>query len=349
MKKIYATLGLLFALSACSDFDEQDFTVLLPDAGVDQVIFTEDTGTTIQLNASASTDVNGLGFDVQWQLEDATDGSAVTLNDPNSLTPTFEVTNETAGRFVWRLILTRGEQITQDVTRVDVNPANAQILLFNAIDGADTASLNVASVEIEGNEVASGLADDTYYNIDLNIAENNNGLVDIEVLYGNQTLTLEAELETLNVYTLYVVGDVASPELILVRKNLNQNTLPEVFVGLDAVILSPELENVQFFIDASTIGFGILPLDNLIAGLGFPDIFGPLSYTENKEIPFPFQSIIPLPIWATVNGQRVSNNAFIGLPDGVPGNFGSFILVSDATAEYGNTLTFVNNSELLPQ
>lgn len=349
MNKIYTLLIATLVLSACSDFDEQEFTVLLPDAGEDQVIFTEASGTTIQLDARASSDVNNLGFEVQWELEDAPEGTSVTLDDPNSLTPTFGVTNETAGRFVWRLILTRGDQVTQDITRVDVNPANAQLLLVNAIDGAEAASLNVAAMEIAGAPVTSGSADATYYNIDLNIAQEADGTVTIEVPYGNQTLTLNANLEALRSYTLYVLGEVANPELLLVEKGLNQNTIPPTFVALDAIMLSPGIDNVQLFIDATSVGFGILPVDNLFIGLGLPDSFGILNYQQNKEIIFPFQSVIPLPIWATVNGQRISNDAVIGLPNGIEGNFGTFILFPDANAEFGNTLTFLNNSELLPQ
>ncbi|MEM8928645.1 MAG: hypothetical protein AAGC45_10610 [Bacteroidota bacterium] len=349
MKKIYAIYALLFLSASCSDFDEQDFTVLLPDAGEDQVVFTEVSGTTIQLDAAASSDVNGLGFNVMWELEESPEGIDVALDDPTSLSPTFQVTNETAGRFVWRLILTRGDQISQDVTRVDVNPANAQLLLVNAVDGLDSASLNVPAVELNGEPVAALSTDTTYYNVDLNIAQGSDGTVAIEVPYGDQTLALDANLEALRSYTLYVVGNSETPELLLVEKTLNQNTLPPTFIGLDAIMLSPGVDNVQLFIDATSIAFGVLPLDNLFIGLGLPDSFGILSYQENKEIIFPFTSVIPLPIWATVNGQRISNDAVIGLPNGVEGNFGTFVLFPDSNAEFGNTLTFINNSELLPQ
>ncbi|MEM1258927.1 MAG: hypothetical protein AAGH81_10370 [Bacteroidota bacterium] len=349
MKKIYAIYALLFLSASCSDFDEQDFTVLLPDAGEDQVVFTEVSGTTIQLDAAASSDVNGLGFNVMWELEESPEGIDVALDDPTSLSPTFQVNNETAGRFVWRLILTRGDQISQDVTRVDVNPANAQLLLVNAVDGLDSASLNVPAVELNGEPVAALSTDTTYYNVDLNIAQGSDGTVAIEVPYGDQTLALDANLEALRSYTLYVVGNSETPELLLVEKTLNQNTLPPTFIGLDAIMLSPGVDNVQLFIDATSIAFGVLPLDNLFIGLGLPDSFGILSYQENKEIIFPFNSVIPLPIWATVNGQRISNDAVIGLPNGVEGNFGTFVLFPDSNAEFGNTLTFINNSELLPQ
>ena len=349
MNKIYALLAVFSLCLSCSDFDEQAFTVILPDAGEDQVVFTEVSGTTIQLNASASTDVNDLGFDVEWQLDDSPEGSSVTLNDPNSLTPSFEVTNETAGRFVWRLILSRGDQITQDITRVDVNSANAQILLVNAVDGGDTASLVVEVVELQGEPVSPGSADTTYYNVDLNIAQGTDNTVALSVDVGSQTLSLDAELQALRSYTLYVVGDASAPELLLVEKVLNQNTIPQTFVALDATVLNPDVTGMQFFIDATSIGFGVLPLDNLFIGLGLPDSFGILSYQENKEILFPFQSVLPLPIWATVNNERISNDTVIGLPNGVDGNFGTFILFPDSNAQFGNTLIFLNNSELLPQ
>ncbi|MEM9920393.1 MAG: hypothetical protein AAF990_20010 [Bacteroidota bacterium] len=348
MRNIYLAFTLLILCFSCSDFDEQEFTVLLPNAGVDQVIFTEDSGTTIQLDGSASADVNQLGFDVRWELDEFPDGVSVVLNDPGSLMPTFEVTNETAGRFVWRLIITRGDQISQDITRVDINPANAQVLLFNAIDGDETASLKVGAVEVSGSAVSALSGDVTYHNIDMNIAEEANGSVAVEVLYGNQTLRLDANMEALKSYTLYVVGTSAAPELLLLEKTLNQNTLPPTFVGLDAIVLSPGVNDVQLFIDATSIGFGVLPLDNLFMGLGLPDVIGSLDYKGNKEIVFPFQSIIPLSIWATVNGQRISDDTAIGLPNGEDGNFGTFVLVPDASSQFGNKLMFLNNSDLLP-
>lgn len=349
MRNIYLILTSFLVIIGCSDFDEKEFTVLLPNAGEDQVIFTEESGTTIQLNAGESTDVNGLGFDISWELDSSPEGSSVTLSDSSSLTPTFEVTNETAGRFVWRLILSRGDQITQDLTRVDVNPANAQVLLVNAVDGPNTAALNVAAVELAGEPVNAGSVDTTYYNIDLNVAQGAEGTVALAVAYGDQTLTLDAELAALRSYTLYVIGEASAPELLLLEKVLNQNTLPPTFVGLDAIALSPGVDNVQLFIDARGAGFDILPLDELFIGLGLPDSFGVLDFQVNKEIVFPFQSIIPLPIWATVNEQRISNDAVIGLPNGVDGNFGTFILVPDAGSQFGNTLLFINNSDLLPQ
>ncbi len=349
MKTIYSLLALLIFLSACSDYDEQDFTVLIPNAGEDQVIFTAQSGTTVQLDASASSDVNDLGFDVEWQLEEFPEGSFVTLDDPTSLNPTFQVNDETGGRFVWRLILTRGDQITQDVTRIDVNPAIAQVLLVNAVDGANTASLQVDLAEISGEPVAPGQADVTYHNIDTNVSSNADGTVTLKVPFGDNILSLDAELEALNSYTLYVTGTEESPSLSIVTKFLNQNSLPPTLIGLDAINMAPGVDNMQFFIDATALGFGELPIDALFIGLGFPDSFGLLNYSQNKEIVFPAQSVLPLPIWATVNGQRVSNNTFIGLTTGEDGKFGTFLLVKDSNSEFGNTLTFINNSDLLPE
>lgn len=350
MKHIYAIFVLLVLGTACSDFDEQGFTVLLPDAGEDQVVFTAESGTTIQLNASESTDVNDLGFDVEWVLEQSPEGSNVTLNDPTSLTPTFEVTDETGGRFVWRLILKRGDQVTQDLTVVDVNPANAQVLLVNAIDGADTATLSVASVDINGAAVAALDTDVEYYNIDLNIAESSAGTIALAVAYGDQNLTLDAELEALKSYSLYVVGTTTTPELLLIERRLNQNSTQDGFVGLGQTILSPGVDNVVLFIDATNVGFGEAPLDAVLqAATAAVGTFGVVSYKESSEVALPANSINPLPIWATVNGQRISNSTIIGLPAGVSSNFGTFALLPDSTSEFGNTLVFINNSELLPE
>lgn len=42
IRKITMFLMVILICFSCSDFDEQDFTVLLPDAGEDIVLFTEE-------------------------------------------------------------------------------------------------------------------------------------------------------------------------------------------------------------------------------------------------------------------------------------------------------------------
>ena len=47
MTKLYFYLILLIGLVSCSNFDEQEFTVLLPNAVEDEIVFTNETDISI--------------------------------------------------------------------------------------------------------------------------------------------------------------------------------------------------------------------------------------------------------------------------------------------------------------
>ncbi|MBP2833125.1 hypothetical protein J8281_13100, partial [Aquimarina sp. U1-2] len=162
MNRLLYLFGFLLVLYSCSDYDEQEFTVLLPNAGIDQVVFTEDSGTTIQLDGSSSSDVNNIGFDYEWTILSAPDGANGTLNEANSATPTLLVSNDASGRYELSLRIFRGNQTAQDFVNIDVNPAIAQVLFVNAIDSDITASLAIPSINIIGNTVQPRSVDDTY-------------------------------------------------------------------------------------------------------------------------------------------------------------------------------------------
>lgn len=349
MNRLLYSVGLLLVLFSCSDYDEQEFTVLLPDAGLDQVVFTEDSGTTIQLDGGSSSDVNNIGFDYKWTILSTPEGANGTLSDANSPSPTLEVSNEDSGRYQLSLRIFRGDQIAQDFVNIDVNPAIAQVIFVNAIDSDGIASLSIPSIAITGNPVQPRSVDDRYYNIDKNIAQESDGTVLFEVNYNGNTLFTNQTLEALKSYTMYLAGTSNNPELLFVEKTKNQNTIPIGIVGLDAINLAPDTDNVVLFIDATSAGFGVLPVDTLFGGLGVSEQFGTLNYRDNSEIFFPSNTLIPLPIWATVNGQRISNDAAILLPPNRDGNFGTFMLFPDTSAEFGHTLIFINNSDLLPE
>ncbi|MBP2834250.1 DUF4397 domain-containing protein, partial [Aquimarina sp. U1-2] len=228
-------------------------------------------------------------------------------------------------------------------------PAIAQVLFVNAIDSDITASLAIPSINIIGNTVQPRSVDDTYYNINNNVAQEPDGTVRFEVNYNGTILTTNQTLEALKSYTLYLTGTLDNPELLFIEKTRNQNTISAGLVGLDAVNLAPETNNVVLFIDATRVGFGVSPVDVLFRGLGVPEQFGTLNYQDNAELFFPSNTIFQIPIWATVNGQRISNDSFILLPPDIDGNFGTFMLFPNATAPEGHTLVFINNSNLLPQ
>lgn len=348
-KITYLAIVLVAIFQSCSDYDQQDFTVLLPKAGEDKVLFTEEVGTSIPIDGSASSDVNGLGFDYLWEVVESPEGFDYALDNETSATPSLIVDNEVSGRYTLSLIISRGDQRAQDFVHVDVNPQNTFLLFVNAIEGNESATFNVPTVGISGNDVAPFFADDQYYVVNLNEARNSDGDVELLVEYNGNTLTVTETLTALKNYTLYLVGTVDAPELLLVEKLLNKNTLPTSFVGLDYINLAPDLSDAVLYIDATSVGFAIMPIDLLFTGLGLPDNFGSLNYKENKERFFPANSIFPLPIWATVNGVRVTNDTAINLPAGQSGNFGIFMIFQDASATDGYTLKFINKSELLPQ
>ncbi|MEM9983295.1 MAG: hypothetical protein AAF734_12425 [Bacteroidota bacterium] len=350
MKKILFFCLLAFSMVGCSDYDDQEFTVLLPDAGEDQIVFTEETGTTIQLSGMASTDVNELGFTYQWEIVSQPEEFPGTLSDPNIPSPTLTVPLEAVGRYRLSLTLFRGAQQASDFINIDVNPALAQILFVNAIDGETEATWRVPSVEVASEPVAPLSTDSQYYNIDLDDIPDAEGNVTFEVDYGENTLSLTEPLEVLSNYTLCLVGTPEAPELLLFQTINNLNTLTTDRAGLTFLNLAPETNDIVLFVDAVPLGFPtVAPLDNVLLGQGESETFGALDYQEQGEVNISGLLISPLDIWATAEGARISNNANITLPSGQGGGFGTFILFADDEAENGQQLVFVNNVALLPQ
>lgn len=347
---IYYLISFSFLCYNCSNFDEQEFTVLLPNAGDDQVLFTEDTGTTIQLNASASNDVNDLGFEYHWTIISAPEGFPITLSNSNSAQPAFEVEEEVSGRYEFSVEIFRGEQVAKDFVNIDINPAFTQVLFVNAIDAEETAIFNVPSINIIGAPVASKNTGVSYVNIDTNVSKETDGTTLLKVQYNGANLTINKNLEALKVYTLYLVGTLETPELLLLEKLNNQNSISVGLVGLEYINLS-QINNTVLFIDVTGVNLASVPIsfDTLLSTLGLPGNTGTLSFKENSELFFPSSRILPLPIFATVNGSSISNNSFITLEAGVDANFGTFALFPDASAPDGHILKFINNSSLLPQ
>ncbi|MCG8306524.1 MAG: hypothetical protein MI975_03975 [Cytophagales bacterium] len=333
----------------CSDFKDVEYTVLLPDAGEDMVFFTEGSGTTISLDGSSSSDVNNLGFTYLWEIVESPEGSQIALEGATTATPKVTVEESLSGRITLSMIITRGKQRARDMVNVDVNPQLADILLVNGIDSDNSAILSIPSANITGNAVPGLSADDTYYSLNLIQSADGDGNVKLDVEFNGSTLSLTQNMTALESYTLYLVGTPDAPELIIVPKRYNQNTIPPNLVGLDAINLSSGVEDVILLIDATAFGFGILPVDILFGSLGVEESFGALDYKGNAEILFPTGTIVPLPIWATAGGERISNDVAITLNNKDNGQFGTFILFPYASSELGNRLVFLDNSDLLPQ
>ncbi|MEM1406473.1 MAG: hypothetical protein AAGG59_06845 [Bacteroidota bacterium] len=339
----------IFTVFSCSDFDEVEFTVLQPNAGEDFIFFTEESGTEIPLDGSASSDVNNLGFTYSWEITASPEGSSPSIQASTSATPTIVVDEGTSGRITVSMIIARGDQEARDFVNIDINPQLANILLINGIDSDQSAVLRIPSANITGNSVASLSSDNTYYEINLNQSTDVDGNVAIEVDFNGSTLSATQTMQALQSFTVYLVGTLEAPELLIVSKKYNQNTIPPNLVGLDAINLSSEVSGMVLFIDATAVGFTVLPVDVLFGSLGVTEALGELDFKDNAELLFPTASILPLPIWATVNGVRVSNDVNITLNNAAAGQFGTFVLYGQASAEFGNTLKFIENSALLPE
>ena len=346
--KLVVVLAGVIMFFSCSDFDEQDFTVLLPDAGEDIVFFTEESGTNVNLDGSGSSDVNGLGFEYTWEITDFPTGFEPVLESPDSATPILTVDNATSGRITLSLIIARGDQRARDFINVDVNPQLASVLFVHAIEGEQPASMSIPATGIASGEVTPLSADATYHNVNLDEAADQNGNVTLNVDYNNVTLSTTGAMAALGFYTLYLTGTEDNPELILIEKAFNPNTIPPTSVGLAAANMATGVDNVVLFIDASAIASAVIPLDLLFENQGVSGRFGVLNFGSKSELLFPANALLPLPIWATVDGERISNDATITLNNTDSGQFGSFILFKDGSSEFGNTLRFVNNSALLP-
>ncbi|MEM6768195.1 MAG: hypothetical protein AAF824_19040 [Bacteroidota bacterium] len=343
----YLSFFFLLAVVGCSDYDEVAFTVLLPDAGEDIIHFTDDSGTTINLDGSASSDVNNLGFTYSWEITTQPDGSSVALDGSSTATPSFTVAEGTSGRFIVSMTIARGDQKARDFINIDVDPQLAEVLLVNAIDAGQPATLRVPSIQLTSQPIAALEADITYHAIDLGLAADASGNVGIEIDYNGATISEELSLRALTNSVIYLTGSVSSPELLVTTKIYTNNSQPMGFSGLDAINLA-DVSDMVLFIDATAFNFGILPLDILFTSLGLPQTFGPLNFKQNAEVLFPTSSIVPLPIWATVSEERISNDSAIELNSSGDGQFGTFILFPDASSPLGHKLTFLNNSALLP-
>ena len=157
----FAVLATVFLFS-CSDYDEVEYTVLLPNAGEDFIFFTEESGTIINLDGSASSDVNELGFNYFWEIVQYPEGSQPLLSGETSANPRISVDETFSGRISVAMIIARDDQRARDFVNVDVNPKLAEILFVNAIDGGQVAALSIPSIRFTGNDVAPLSPDNSY-------------------------------------------------------------------------------------------------------------------------------------------------------------------------------------------
>ncbi len=121
------------------------------DAGADQTVA---VGSTVHLDGTASSDVDGDLLSFQWSFTTRPDGSAASLSDPAVPQPTF-VAGE-IGDFVVQLIVNDGsEDSTADTVSITVQPVNLAPVV-NAGSGS-TITLPIDTVSLNGSVIDDGL------------------------------------------------------------------------------------------------------------------------------------------------------------------------------------------------
>jgi len=158
----YVILALIFTLSACGGGGSDDGgsgsnddganAVPVANAGSDQNL---SAGTVVTLNASASSDGDGDALTYRWALTSVPDRSTATLNNSNSVSPTF--TADLDGTYVAQLVVNDGSENsspdTVNIVAITVQPPNNLEANFNSrelsltwdsVPGADSHSVYFA-------------------------------------------------------------------------------------------------------------------------------------------------------------------------------------------------------------
>jgi len=110
-------------------------------AGPDQTVL---VGTTVQLDGSGSTDVDGDTIHYNWTASTVPQGSGAALSDSRSVTPTFQV--DLAGEYVFSLVVNDGVRQSSADT-VTITTSNSAPL---ANAGADQTVALASLVQLDG-------------------------------------------------------------------------------------------------------------------------------------------------------------------------------------------------------
>ena len=124
MKKLFylLSLSLLFlAIAACND-DDNDNHGLTAVAGPDREV---PVGETVQLNASASIDVSGGGFQTLWEFISTPDGSSATISNANSISASF--VPDITGDYDIRLTISNNLGQSTDEVRITALPSTISL------------------------------------------------------------------------------------------------------------------------------------------------------------------------------------------------------------------------------
>ena len=118
------------------------------DAGPDQTVA---VGSTVQLDGTASSDVDGDHLSFHWSFTTRPDGSAASLSDPADPQPTF--VSDTVGDFVVQLIVNDGsEESTADTVAFTVQPVNLAPVVNAGSDSTITLPIDTVSLNGEGSD-----------------------------------------------------------------------------------------------------------------------------------------------------------------------------------------------------
>jgi hypothetical protein len=137
MKKLFYLLpiaALIFTLAACND-DDNDSHGLTAVAGPDKEV---PVGETVELNASASIDMNGGGFQTLWEFISTPDGSNATISNASSVTASF--VPDITGDYEVRLTISKLEGESTDDVRITAIPATT------ALSGSYTEDLHLVNI-----------------------------------------------------------------------------------------------------------------------------------------------------------------------------------------------------------
>jgi len=122
-------------------------------AGADQLV---SAGALVQLNGSASTDVDGDLLQYQWSLISAPVASTATLSNPTAVNPTF--TADLPGTYVAQLVVGNGNfnslPATVTITTNNVLPPTANAGADQHIAANSTITLNGAGTDPQGRQLA---------------------------------------------------------------------------------------------------------------------------------------------------------------------------------------------------
>lgn len=137
MKKLFYLLpiaALILTLAACND-DDNDLHGLTAVAGPDKEV---PVGEAVELNASASIDMTGGGFQTLWEFVSTPDGSNATISNASSVAASF--VPDIIGDYEVRLTISNLEGESTDDVRITAIPATT------ALSGSYTEDLHLVNI-----------------------------------------------------------------------------------------------------------------------------------------------------------------------------------------------------------